>query len=168
VIWLAKKGSCLAREPASQLTSSRAELRAKILRANFEPSLLRAKDFRASSEPSFSRAFSSYTSEPSRAEPSLARSHPYNILIIQKCSSMSYLSVVGILWNVFSALVIGGRLPKGSKDNGKSYKMIMLTSMLGGLVIWIAYRSFLSAELAIVIKKYPFNDLESLSKTKFR
>ena len=81
VIWLAKKGSCLAREPASQLTSSRAELRAKILRANFEPSLLRAKDFRASSEPSFSRAFSSYTSEPSRAEPSLARSHPYLLLL---------------------------------------------------------------------------------------
>ena len=71
-IWLAKKGSCLAREPTSQITSSRAELRAKILRANFEPSLLRAKDFRASSEPSFSRAFSSYTSEPSRAEPSRA------------------------------------------------------------------------------------------------
>ena len=91
-----------------------------------------------------------------------------NIMTIQKCSSMSYLSVVGILWNVFSALVIGGRFPKGSKDIGKSYKIIMLTSMLGGLVIWIAYRSFLSAELAIVIKKYPFNDLESLSKTKFR
>ena len=86
VIWLAKKGSCLAREPASQLTSSRAELRAKILRANFEPSLLRAKDFRASSEPSFSELFFSYTNEPSRTEPSLARSHPYlrNIIFEHK------------------------------------------------------------------------------------
>ena len=64
---MAKKGSCLASEPASLLTASQAELQAKILQANFEPSQVRANDFRAGSEPSFFRAFSSYTNEQSRA-----------------------------------------------------------------------------------------------------
>ena len=82
----------MAREPTSQITSSRAELRAKILRANFEPSHYRAKDFRAGSEPSFSELFSSYTNEPSRTEPSLARSHPYFTASFKPSISRMYLS----------------------------------------------------------------------------
>ena len=91
-----------------------------------------------------------------------------NTIIIQKFCSGSSSSVIEILLNVFSALVFGGKFPKTLIDDKKSYRLITLISMLGGLVIWIAYRSFLSAELAIVIKKYPLHDLESLSKTKFR
>ena len=86
------------------------------------------------------------------------------VVVIGK-SSLSYSTMAGILWRTFSALVIGG---KTYMYDRKSYKIISVTSMLGGVVIWIAYRAFLSAELAIVIKKNPFTDLESLSKTNFR
>ena len=86
------------------------------------------------------------------------------VVVIGK-SSLPYSTMAGILWRTFSSLVIGG---KTYIYNRKSYKIISVTSMLGGVVIWIAYRAFLSAELAIVIKKNPFTDLESLSKTNFR
>ena len=86
------------------------------------------------------------------------------VVVIGK-SSLSYSTMVGILWGTFSVLVIGS---KTYIHRRKSYKIISVTSMLGGVVIWIAYRAFLSAELAIVIKKNPFRNLESLSNTNFR
>ena len=39
---------------------------------------------------------------------------------------------------------------------------------MGGLVIWIAYRSYLTAELSVIINKNPFDSLEELSKTNWR
>ena len=103
----------MAREPTSQITSSRAELRAKILRANFEPSHFRAKNFRASSEPSFSELFSSYTNEPSRTEPSLARSHPYltstystNDIIFWECLDLHHCIYVVVKVTTINPIVL--------------------------------------------------------------
>ena len=64
--------------------------------------------------------------------------------------------------------IVGGKPGPTQIDAKKSYRAIVFVSLLGGIVIWIAYRSFLTAELSVTHKKYPFNDLESLSKTNWK
>ena len=41
-------------------------------------------------------------------------------------------------------------------------------SLLAGLTVFVFYRGYLSAELSVRIKKFPFTDLKSLSKTDWR
>lgn len=73
----------------------------------------------------------------------------------------------GFLWTSFISYI--GGTPSGTAIDGKrSYKMILMVSLLGGLVIWIAFNASLTSELAVNIKKMPFDDLESLSKTNWR
>ena len=84
-----------------------------------------------------------------------------------KFSKLNIISICGFVWSSFTAN-FGGK-PSGSPiDLKKPYKIIVFISLLGGVVIWIAYRSFLCAELSIVEEKLPFKDLESLSKTTWR
>ena len=89
-------------------------------------------------------------------------------IVMQRFSSLKMTSMIGFLWNTYSMFLMGGKPAKTSIDNKRSYRVIVLISMLGGTILWIAYRSFLAAELAVVIKKYPFRDLETLSKTEFK
>ena len=49
-----------------------------------------------------------------------------------------------------------------------SYKFLLFVSLLGAVVTWISYRAFLTSELSVEIKSYPFHDLDSLSKTDYR
>ena len=71
------------------------------------------------------------------------------------------------MWTSFTAN-FGGKPSESPIDLKKSYKLTVFISLLGGVIIWIAYRSFLCAELSIVEEKLPFKDLESLSKTTWR
>ena len=41
-------------------------------------------------------------------------------------------------------------------------------SLLSGLIVFVFYKGYLSAELSVRIKKFPFTDLKSLSKTDWR
>ena len=74
---------------------------------------------------------------------------------------------ISFIWTSLTPIV-GGKPGPSQLDSRRTYKAIIFISLLGGLIIWIAYRSFLTAALSVVDKKYPFNDLESLSKTNWK
>ena len=71
------------------------------------------------------------------------------------------------IWTSFTAFFGGSE--DYSKNIGKgSYNIVCLSSMLGGLVIWLSYNGYLTADLLAIENRYPFNDLESLSKSNWR
>ena len=76
-------------------------------------------------------------------------------------------AIPGFVWNTFITY-FGGSPENTPIDNERPYNIIVLTSLLGGVIIWIAYQSILTAELSVVIKKYPFNDFESLAATDWK
>ena len=82
-------------------------------------------------------------------------------------SKMKALEIICLFWTSLTAC-LGGKPASTTIDSMKSYKMTVFTSLLSGLVIWIAYRSHLTAELSVVINKNPFDSLEELSKTNWR
>ena len=87
--------------------------------------------------------------------------------ISYKFSKLKLSNIIGFLW--YSYIVYFGGKPSGTAiDSKRTYKFIVFVSLLGGIIIWISYRSFLTAELAINIKKYPFTDMYSLSKSNWR
>ena len=87
--------------------------------------------------------------------------------ILYKFSDLKLSNIIGFLW--YSYIVYFGGKPSGTAiDSKRTYKFIVFVSLLGGIIIWISYRSFLTAELAINVKKYPFNDMNSLSKTNWK
>ena len=94
------------------------------------------------------------------------------IALLKSCIKISFYSMnithfFGFVWTSFIAF-FGGK-PSGTPVDGKrSYKAIVLVSLVGGLVIWIAFRASLTSELAIVATKLPFNDMLSLSQTNWR
>ena len=53
-------------------------------------------------------------------------------------------------------------------DDLTSYKVILFAFVFDGLVLWIAYQSFLYPELSKVITKDPFNDLDSLANSDYK
>ena len=61
----------------------------------------------------------------------------------------------------------GGKVHTSSIDHKNSYKTFIFSSLIGGVVVWSYYRSFLVSELSIELKKYPFTDLNSLTKTNY-
>ena len=61
----------------------------------------------------------------------------------------------------------GGKPLTSNINHTNNYKTIMFSALLSGLVIWISYRASLTSELSVVFKKYPFNDLDSLSKSNY-
>ena len=48
-----------------------------------------------------------------------------------------------------------------------SNKIFTFTLVICGFVIWSTYNAFLISQLSVKIKKHPFHDLESLSKTNY-
>ena len=62
-----------------------------------------------------------------------------------------------------------GGLPKPSKiDQRLTYKIVIFITLLGGFLVFIFYKSYLNAVFTISLKKFPFNDMEGLSKTNLR
>lgn len=79
----------------------------------------------------------------------------------QKC-----ITFFGILWK--SIMVnFGGQPSPTIIDNFNSHKSLVITSLFGGLIIWASYNAQLTSRLSVDMKKYPFNDLETLSETNY-
>ena len=72
-----------------------------------------------------------------------------------------------IIWRTFIGF-FGGKPSRCSIDSISSYKTVILSTLLCGTVIWIAYRAGLTTELSVRVKTYPFTDMKSFSKTDWR
>ena len=82
-------------------------------------------------------------------------------------SKLKLKNCFGFYWTTFIA-IFGGKASGTPIDSKKSYKIIVFVSLLSGLLIWMFYRSFIIASLSVQVTEYPFKDIESLSKTKWR
>ena len=61
-----------------------------------------------------------------------------------------------------------GIAPFESKtDNLTSYKALLFSFAMDGLVLWVSYQSFIYFELSTAIMKDPFNDLDSLANSDY-
>ena len=78
-----------------------------------------------------------------------------------------FIDTVVFLWTSFIAN-FGGKPPATKLDKKPSYRIVVFTSLLCGMLIWIGYRSMLIAVFSVTYKKYPFTDLEGFSKTDWR
>ena len=87
--------------------------------------------------------------------------------IMLRFSSATFSNSIELIWTSFIAN-FGGKPSATSIDSKKSYKVTVTTSLLSGLIIWIAYRSFLTSELSVVREKLPFEDLEGLANTNWK
>ena len=52
-------------------------------------------------------------------------------------------------------------------DDITSYKALLFSFSVDGLVLWISYQSFIYFELSMAITKDPFNDLNSFSNSDY-
>ena len=82
-------------------------------------------------------------------------------------NSILLLDGICFLWTSFIANFSGKPTPT-KIDKKRSYKAIVFTSLLSGVLLWISYRSMLSAALTVTYKKFPFDDMESFSRTDWR
>lgn len=82
-------------------------------------------------------------------------------------NSIAILDAICFLWTSFTAN-FGGKPTPTKIDKTTTYKIVVITSLLSGLVIWMAYRSMLIAVFSILYQKYPFSDIESFSNTDWR
>ena len=89
----------------------------------------------------------------------------FNIMVI--FSSFTFLDSIGLVWNSLIAY-FGGIPMEMSIDIRRSYRLTTFISLLGGLIIWIAYQSSLTSELAVVREKLPFEDLDGLAKSTWK
>ena len=78
-----------------------------------------------------------------------------------------FIDTIAFFWTSF-IVYFGGKPTNTSIDSKRPYKILIFSSLLGGVIIWIYFRSRLTAELAVVLKKLPFNDMESFSETDWR
>jgi hypothetical protein len=62
----------------------------------------------------------------------------------------------------------GGKPSLSEWGTIQSSRFVIFTSLLTGTVVWISYRAFLTSELSTAKTKFPFTDLESLSKTDYK
>ena len=61
-----------------------------------------------------------------------------------------------------------GVAPFESKiDHLTSYKSLLFSFGMDGLILWISYQSFIYFDLSTAITKDPFNDLESLANSEY-
>ena len=61
----------------------------------------------------------------------------------------------------------GGSSFEAKVINYNSFKGLIFISLIGGSIIWTAYSASLVSALSVKVIKFPFNDLESLSKTEY-
>ena len=81
--------------------------------------------------------------------------------------SVRIIDIIAFLWTSFIAN-FGGVPTSTSIDSKRSYRILLFSSLIGGVVIMVMFRSRLTAELSVTIKKYPFTDMESFSETNWR
>ena len=60
---------------------------------------------------------------------------------------------------------LGGK--PSSSPKSATHRITLFICLLGGSVIWMAYRASFTSELSVIHLKLPFNDLESLYQSNF-
>ena len=70
--------------------------------------------------------------------------------------------------NVWICLRINFGGEPGQEHKNLTLKIIFLTCLFAGIIIWGAYQASLTSELSVVKLKLPFNDLESLHDSSYR
>ena len=70
------------------------------------------------------------------------------------------------LWSTVKAYL--GEASNETCNAKSSVQILVLTSLLAGYVIWTSYNAFLTSELMVKEKEYPFVDMESLSSTDWK
>ena len=89
---------------------------------------------------------------------------------INEISSIKMILASGLhfFWTSFIA-IFGGK-PQADKllDSIHSFRMVIFTSLLCGLMIWIHFRAFLSASFQVSTQLLPFNDLDSFAASDWR
>ena len=81
--------------------------------------------------------------------------------------TVNILEFLSAIWTSF-IVYFGGKPTKKSVETQIPYKIIVFTSLLGGSLIWIAYRSYLTSQLSFMKIELPFTDMKSFSKTNWR
>ena len=71
------------------------------------------------------------------------------------------------IWTIFISN-FGGQPFESTKDHIISYRTILIAFVLEGMVCWMAYNAYLFSVLSVKVTKYPFNDLDSFSKTDYK
>ena len=77
------------------------------------------------------------------------------------------LSAMKFFWSAMKP-IFGGKVTNPDIDSGSTQKFILLIWSLCGSVIWIYYRSQITALLSISYPNKPFRDLESMGNTNWR
>ena len=70
------------------------------------------------------------------------------------------------LWSTVKAYL--GEASNETCNAKSSVQILVLTSLLAGYIIWTSYNAFLTSELMVKEKEYPFVDMESLSSTDWK
>ena len=78
-----------------------------------------------------------------------------------KCSKLNQ-----YLWSTVKAYL--GEASNETYNAKSSVQILVLTSLLAGYIIWTSYNAFLTSELMVKEKEYPFVDMESLSSTDWK
>ena len=89
------------------------------------------------------------------------------LVIFSYNGSIHILDFFPALWTSFISF-FGGKPTGKSIDSKKTYRIIIFTSLLSGTIVWIMYRSYLTSELSIIQKVYPFTDMNGFSETSWR
>ena len=77
----------------------------------------------------------------------------------------SYMNYLENLWLAFKAN-FGGK--PSSIHRSSSYKIIIFYCLLGGSIVWIAYRAEIVSQLSVIKVKMPFDNLEDLLNSNYR
>ena len=69
------------------------------------------------------------------------------------------------IWNIFTTTFGNGKI--NTSSHSESRRVLTVAILLTGVVIWISYRSFLTAVLSVKKYKLPFDSPETLLKSEF-
>ena len=100
------------------------------------------------------------------------------LILIISCTKLILLKInncyqtfdgIWCLWSSFTAIFGGATHQNDLLLKTKiSYRSTIFTSLFSGTLIWMAYRSCMTAEFNDFLKKYPFTDMETFSRTDWR
>ncbi len=76
-------------------------------------------------------------------------------------------SLIGYLWASFM-INFGGKPKDLSKRPGTQDKIVLVSCLLTGSIVWMCYRASMTSELSAAKIKKPFVDLETLVDTDYK
>ena len=89
------------------------------------------------------------------------------LILLKYYKSFRIKETIGLIWYTFIA-IFGGKPQPSKIDSKKTYKLVVFISLLAGLVVWIAYRSYFTSIFSVPLKAYPFQNSRELFKSGWR